>query len=203
MLERFLKKVNREIYFSVSSSEVTISIPSSSQSMSLLFDGSKDILRWEAFIITDRILNFCHDVTAEYNFPYLDNTTEAKAETYAIFIKLLANSETEVKNGLPKVDTAEVLNMYYGGLTYDRFYESYMYVKNSANSKDNTKYDFSGDGYQFTESQRVILDSMYNIYMSLGKNLAPVTKKSSGETFNVCEPMTLASACYLLYAYMK
>ena len=182
--------------------KAVLKIPSS-QSMSLIFDESKDILRWEAFIITDRIFNFCHDVTAEYNFPYLDNTTEAKAETYAIFIKLLANSETEVKNGLPKVDAAEVLNMYYGGLTYDQFYESYMYVKNSANSKDNTKYNFSGDGYQFTESQRVVLDSMYNIYMSLGKNLAPVTKKSSGETFNVCEPMTLASACYLLYAYMK
>ena len=206
----FCNTWNAGLTVTYAGNKAILKLPSSNQSMSLIFDESKDILRWEAFIITDRILNYCweamknSDLTVEYNFPYLDNTTKDKAKNYAEFIRLLANSETEVKNGLPKVDTAEVLNMYYGGLTYDQFYESYMYVRNSENAKDNTKYDFSGDGYQFTESQRVVLDSMYNIYMSLEKNLAPVVKDSNNDVgFNVCKPMTLASACYLLYAYMQ
>ena len=211
----FCNTTESKLKVSYTNNTATLSIKSSNQSMSLLFDESKDILRWEAFIITDRILNFYHEVIEEYkmsvqyNYPYLDNTTKDKAETYAEFIDRLLNSETAYKKGFPNVDATEVLNRYYGGLTYDQFYESYMYVRNSANAEDNTKYDFSGDDYQLTASQRVVLDSMYNIYMSLGKKLTPVVSDSklinsnNDVIFNVCKPMTLASSCYLLYAYIK
>lgn len=184
----------------------TFSINSSDQSMSLMFDESKDILRWEAYIITDRILNFYHyviaeykDVSVQYNYPYLDTTTKNKNGNYATFIELLERSENTVKNGLPDVSANDVLKKYYNGMSYTQFHEQYMYTKNQNGTAN---YDFSNDSYQFMDGQRVVLDSMYNIYMSLGKKITPVTKSHSSQ-FNVCEPMTLATACYLLYAYIQ
>lgn len=178
---------------------------SSDQSMSLMFDESKDILRWEAYIITYSILNYCHlalkknDFSVQYNYPYLDTTTKDKVENYATFIKQLGDSENDIKKGLPDISANDVLKRYYNGMSYNQFHEQYMYTKNQNGT---VNYDFSNDSYQFTDGQRVVLDSMYNIYMSLGKKITPITRSNSSQ-FNVCEPMTLATACYLLYAYIQ
>lgn len=192
---------------------------SSDPSMSLIFDESKDILRWEAFIIASRILNYCHAElknagwSAQYNYAYKTGDTDHYT-SFLKNIKVIQNTEidkimkwsTDFISGMPDdKNYNSVLDKYYGGISYEEFKDSYMIQKDENNSKSQYPFNILTD--ELTPLQHMITTEIFNMYMSLGKKYSAFTNHENitgnSSEFDFTEPMTLASACYLLYSYIR
>jgi len=176
---------------------------SSHESISLIFDESKDILRWEAFIIAYRILNFCH---AEFKnngwIPLYNYSYEDKKAGTVEYEKFMSENQLIFDGFYTNNNYEEILEKYYDSMSYEDFHNSYMYVRNNTSDWQTSKYDF-GESDTMTETHHIITTVIYNIYRSLGRdfNMITLAPDLSDVVFN--EKMTLAHACYLLYSFIK